>query len=87
MCHYDTAELNCNKCRALMKKIGLRFWLIVCSVLPSLLVGVLLASYFNHRQQQASELHLHERAANVALMLAISSQPLLQQQHQMAHHA
>ncbi|MDP5188010.1 MAG: response regulator [Alishewanella sp.] len=63
-----------------MKKIGLRFWLILCSVLPSLLVGILLASYFNHRQQQASELHLHERAANVALMLAISSQPLLQQQ-------
>lgn len=63
-----------------MKKIGLRFWLILCSVLPALLVALLLGSYFNTKQQQDSELHLRERAANIALTLAISSQQLLQQQ-------
>ena len=63
-----------------MKKIGLRFWLILCSVLPALLVALLLGSYFNHKQQQESALHLRERAANIALSLAISSQELLQQQ-------
>lgn len=80
MCHYDMAELNCNKCHALMKKIGLRFWLILCSVLPALLVALLLGSYFNSKQQQDSEQHLREKAANIALSLAISSQQLLQQQ-------
>lgn len=63
-----------------MKKIGLRFWLILCSVLPALVVALLLGSYFNTKQQQDSELHLRERAANIALTLAISSQQLLQQQ-------
>lgn len=80
MCHYGMAELNCNKCNALMKKIGLRFWLILCSILPALLVALLLGSYFNHKQQQDSELHLREKAANIALSLAISSQQLLYQQ-------
>ncbi|WP_423185633.1 response regulator [Alishewanella sp. d11] len=63
-----------------MKKIGLRFWLILCSILPALLVALLLGSYFNHKQQQDSELHLREKAANIALSLAISSQQLLYQQ-------
>lgn len=80
MCHYDMAELNCNKCHALMKKIGLRFWLILCSVLPALLVALLLGSYFNSQQQQNSEQYLRGKAANIALSLAISSKQLLQQQ-------
>ncbi|WP_449357319.1 response regulator [Alishewanella longhuensis] len=63
-----------------MKKIGLRFWLILCSVLPALLVALLLGSYFNSKQQQDSEQHLREKAANIALSLAITSQQLLQQQ-------
>ncbi|GHG65144.1 histidine kinase [Alishewanella longhuensis] len=67
-----------------MKKIGLRFWLILCSVLPALLVALLLGSYFNSKQQQDSEQHLRERAANIALSLAISSQQLLQQQESAA---
>lgn len=80
MCHYDMAKLNCNKCRAAMKKIGLRFWLILCSVLPALLVALLLGSYFNTKQHEDSETHLKERAANIALALAVSSQQLLQHQ-------
>lgn len=80
MCHYDTAYLNCIKCCALMTKIGLRFWIILCSVLPALLVGILLSVYFNYKQHQEMEQHLREQAANIALPLAISSQQLLQQQ-------
>lgn len=80
MCHYDMAELNCNKSRALMKKIGLRFWLILCGVLPALLLALLLVSYFTTKQQQNSEQHLKERAANIALSLAITSDELLHQQ-------
>lgn len=63
-----------------MPKIGLRLWLILSVVLPTLLVGILLGAYFNYQQQQEMQRHLREHAANIALPLAISSQQLLQQQ-------
>jgi len=63
-----------------MPKIGLRLWLILSAVLPTLLVGILLGGYFNYQQQQDLQRNLHEQAANIALPLAISSQQLLLQQ-------
>lgn len=80
ICHYDTAELNCDKCELPMPKIGLRLWLILSVVLPTLLVGSVLGFYFNYQQQQEMQRHLREHAANIALPLAISSQQLLLQQ-------
>ena len=63
-----------------MPKIGLRLWLILSVVLPTLLVGSVLGFYFNYQQQQEMQRHLREHAANIALPLAISSQQLLLQQ-------
>ncbi len=63
-----------------MPKIGLRLWLILSAVLPTLLVGILLGGYFNHQQQQDLQNNIQQQAANIALPLAISSQQLLLQQ-------
>ena len=65
-----------------MPKIGLRLWLILSAIIPTLLVGLLLGGYFNYQQQQEMQRHLREHAANISLPLAISSQLLLQQQNQ-----
>lgn len=83
MCHYDMAQPICNKYSNMMPKIGLRLWLTLAVILPSLLVAILLGGYFNAKQQQDLQQQLQEQAANIALPLAISSQQLLnlQQDH------
>jgi two-component system, NarL family, sensor histidine kinase BarA len=64
-----------------MTKIGLRSWLLLCSLLPALLVSVFCAAYFSHVRYQELALSLTERARHIALPLAISSQDLLSRQN------
>ncbi|WP_333608183.1 two-component sensor histidine kinase BarA [Arsukibacterium sp.] len=67
-----------------MTKIGLRFWILLCSVLPMLLASLLLGSYFSYVRHQDLQHYLHEQASNIALPLAISSSALLQPEQQAA---
>lgn len=64
-----------------MTKIGLRSWLLLCSLLPALLVSVFCASYFSYVRYQELALSFNERAHHIALPLAISSQDLLNRQN------
>lgn len=64
-----------------MTKIGLRSWLLLCSLLPALLVSVFCAGYFSYVRYQELALSFSERARHVALPLAISSQDLLSRQN------
>ena len=64
-----------------MTKIGLRAWLLLCSLLPALLVSVSCAGYFSYVRYQEITLSFQQQARNVALPLAISSQDLLGRQN------
>jgi two-component system sensor histidine kinase BarA len=64
-----------------MTKIGLRSWLLLCSLLPALLVSVFCAGYFSYVRYQELVLSLTERAQHIALPLAISADDLLSRQN------
>ncbi|MDP5188932.1 two-component sensor histidine kinase BarA [Rheinheimera baltica] len=64
-----------------MTKIGLRSWLLLCTVLPALLVSVFCASYFSYVRYQEITLSFTQQARQIALPLAISSQDLLSRQN------
>ena len=65
----------------LMTKIGLRPWLLLCSLLPALLVSVFCAGYFSYVRYQELALSLSDRARHIAMPLAIASQDLLMRQN------
>ena len=57
-----------------MKKYGLRAQVIVYTILPTIIIGALLGTYFSfHRYQQANE-YLINRAINITEPLAIASE-------------
>lgn len=60
-----------------MSKIGLRSWLLLCSLLPALLISVFSAGYFSYVRHQELAFSLTEKAKHIALPLAISSQDLM----------
>ncbi|HBN89050.1 two-component sensor histidine kinase BarA [Rheinheimera aquimaris] len=64
-----------------MTKIGLRSWLLLCSLLPALLVSVFCAGYFSYVRYQELALSFSQRAQHIALPLSISSQDLLSRQN------
>lgn len=66
---------------ATMKKIGLRTWLWLCSLLPALLVSVFCAGYFSYVRYHELAFSFNERARDIALPLAMSSQDLLSRQN------
>jgi two-component system, NarL family, sensor histidine kinase BarA len=60
-----------------MTKIGLRSWLLLCSLLPALVVSVFCAGYFSYVRYQELAFSLTGKAQHIALPLAIGSQDLL----------
>ncbi len=80
MCYVIIWTIVMFKQPAIMMKIGLRSWLLLCSLLPALLVSVFCAGYFSYVRYQELALSLTQRAQHIALPLAISSQALLNQQ-------
>jgi two-component system sensor histidine kinase BarA len=57
-----------------MKKYGLRAQVIVYTILPTIIIGGLLGTYFSfHRFQQAND-YLIDRAINITVPLAIASE-------------
>lgn len=60
-----------------MTKMGLRSWLLLCSLLPAVLVSVFCVGYFSYVRYHELALSLIDRARHIALPLAISSQDLL----------
>lgn len=63
-----------------MTKIGLRSWLLLCSLLPALLVSVFLGAYFSYVQHQQLAVSLTERGSSIAVPLALTSGELLKNQ-------
>src|SRR5690606_34687732 len=64
-----------------MTKIGLRSWLLLCSILPALLVSVFCAGNFSYVSYQELALSFSQKAQHIALPLSISSQDLLSRQN------
>lgn len=60
-----------------MTKMGLRSWLLLCSLLPAVLVSVFCVGYFSYVRYHELALSLTDRARHIALPLAISSHDLL----------
>jgi two-component system sensor histidine kinase BarA len=60
-----------------MTKMGLRSWLLLCSLLPAVLVSVFCVGYFSYVRYHELALSLADRARHIALPLAISSNDLL----------
>ncbi|WP_214000453.1 response regulator [Arsukibacterium sp.] len=60
-----------------MTKIALRYWILLCALLPAVLASVSLGSYF--ASSKTAELHrnLAAQARNIAVPLAISSEKFL----------
>ncbi|KKO44408.1 histidine kinase [Arsukibacterium ikkense] len=61
-----------------MTKIALRYWILLCALLPAVLASVGLGSYFTYSKTAELQLNLTVQARNIAVPLAISSEKLLQ---------
>jgi two-component system, NarL family, sensor histidine kinase BarA len=61
----------------LMTKIALRYWILLCALLPAVLASVSLGGYFTHSKAEELHLNLATQARNIAVPLAISSEKFL----------
>lgn len=62
-----------------MTKIGLRDWILLITLLPTLLISLCLGGYFTYARYQDLQSYLEEQASNIAEPLAIAAeQGLLQ---------
>ncbi|MBU2426965.1 MAG: two-component sensor histidine kinase BarA [Gammaproteobacteria bacterium] len=57
-----------------MTKIGLRDWILLITLVPTLLISLCLGGYFSHARYQDLQLHLEDQASNIAEPLAIASE-------------
>lgn len=60
-----------------MTKIALRYWILLCTLLPATLASIGLGSYFAHSKSQELQRNFALQARNIAVPLAISSEKLL----------
>ncbi|MDX1677477.1 two-component sensor histidine kinase BarA [Arsukibacterium sp.] len=60
-----------------MTKIALRYWILLCALLPSVLASVGLGSYFAYSKAAELNRNLAAQARNIAVPLAISSEKFL----------
>jgi two-component system sensor histidine kinase BarA len=57
-----------------MTKIGLRDWILLITLIPTLLISLCLGGYFSHARYHDLQLHLEDQASNIAEPLAIASE-------------
>jgi two-component system sensor histidine kinase BarA len=57
-----------------MTKIGLRDWILLITLVPTLLISLCLGGYFSHARYHDLQLHLEDQASNIAEPLAIASE-------------
>ncbi len=62
---------------ARMTKIALRYWILLCTLLPALLASAGLGGYFAYSKSAELQRNLVTQARNISLPLAISSELLL----------
>ena len=60
-----------------MTKIALRYWLLLCALLPAVLASVSLGGYFAYSKAEELHRNLAAQARNIAVPLAISSEKFL----------
>ena len=57
-----------------MTKIGLRDWILLITLIPTLLISLCLGGYFSYARYHDLQLHLEDQASNIAEPLAIASE-------------
>lgn len=57
-----------------MTKIGLRDWILLITLIPTLLISLCLGGYFSLARYHDLQLHLEDQASNIAEPLAIASE-------------
>jgi two-component system sensor histidine kinase BarA len=57
-----------------MTKIGLRDWILLITLVPTLLISLCLGGYFSYARYHDLQLHLEDQASNIAEPLAIASE-------------
>lgn len=65
-----------------MTKIGLRDWILLITLVPTLLISLCLGSYFSYARYQDLQSYLEEQASNIAEPLAIAAEQGLLQENQ-----
>ena len=60
-----------------MTKIGLRDWVLLTTLVPTLLVSLCLGGYFSYARYHDLAQYLEEQAENIAVPLAIASEHAL----------